>query len=68
MQKSHVIKGSEQNEVFQWLSDSSKNGWCNQQPVWNFCKYLINEQGVLTHFFAQTVSPLGEEVVRAVKQ
>ncbi len=38
-----------------------KNGWCNQQPGWNFCKYLVNEEGVLTHFFATTVSPLSEE-------
>lgn len=68
MQKSHVVKGAEQNEMFQWLSDAGKNGWCNQQPVWNFCKYLINENGVLTHFFAQTVSPLGEEVGKAIKQ
>ena len=67
MQKSHVKKEYEQNEVFQWLSDSGKNGWCNQQPVWNFCKYLINEEGVLTHFFAQTVSPLGEEIAQALK-
>jgi len=67
MQKSHVVKGAEQNPVFQWLTHKEKNGWCDQQPVWNFSKYLINEQGVLTHFFAQTVSPLGKEVVGAVK-
>jgi glutathione peroxidase len=57
MQKSHVVKGAQQNPVFQWLTHAQQNGWCNQQPVWNFSKYVINEQGVLTHFFAQTVSP-----------
>ncbi|MEQ1624181.1 MAG: glutathione peroxidase [Sediminibacterium sp.] len=56
--KSSVIKGAEQNPLFAWLSHAEQNGWCNQQPVWNFSKYLINETGVLTHFFAQTVSPL----------
>ena len=66
MQKSHVIKGAEQNAVFQWLSDAKLNGWCDQQPVWNFSKYLINEEGELTHFFAMTVSPLGKEVVGAL--
>ncbi len=56
--KSSVIKGVEQNPLFAWLSHAEQNGWCNQQPVWNFSKYLVNETGVLTHFFAQTVSPL----------
>ena len=67
MQKSHVVKGAEQNVVFQWLSDARQNGWCDQQPVWNFSKYLINENGELTHFFAMTVSPLGKEVVAAIQ-
>ncbi len=56
--KSSVIKGPEQNPLFAWLSHAEQNGWCKQQPVWNFSKYLVNETGVLTHFFAQTVSPL----------
>jgi glutathione peroxidase len=56
--KSSVIKGAGQNPLFAWLSHAEQNGWCNQQPVWNFSKYLVNETGVLTHFFAQTVSPL----------
>ena len=67
MQKSHVVKGTEQNLVFQWLADAKQNGWCNQQPVWNFCKYLINEEGVLTGFFSQTVSPLNEEVISSIQ-
>ncbi len=62
MQKSHVIKGLQQNPVFQWLSYSEQNGWCEQDPVWNFSKYLIDEQGILTHFFSQRVSPLSKEV------
>lgn len=57
MQKSHVIKGREQNPVFQWLTEPAQNGWCSQQPMWNFSKYLINEEGVLTHFYSQGISP-----------
>ena len=66
MKKSHVVKNGEQNEVFTWLSDASKNGWCNQQPVWNFSKYLIDENGILTNFFVQTVSPLNKKVIKAI--
>jgi glutathione peroxidase len=64
--KSVVIKSDQQNVVFQWLSDKSKNGWNNQPPSWNFSKYLINEQGVLTHYFDPAVSPTGTDVVKAV--
>ena len=64
MKKSHVIKGPGQHEVFAWLTDAQFNGWCNQPPTWNFSKYLVNEKGVLIRFFAQTVSPLDQKLVK----
>lgn len=67
MKKTTVIKSGEQNEVYQWLSDSTKNGWNNKQPSWNFSKYLVNEQGILTHYFDPSVSPLSEEVLKEIK-
>jgi glutathione peroxidase len=67
MKKSSVVKSSEQNEVFNWLSDSTRNGWCNQAPVWNFCKYIIDENGKLLAFFPNTVSPLSKEVLTVLK-
>lgn len=67
MGKSIVIKKNHQNEVHKWLSDMTINGWCHQEPAWNFCKYLINEQGVLTHYFPMTVDPLAAEIIAAVE-
>jgi glutathione peroxidase len=66
MEKSIVIKQNHQNEVHKWLSDMTINGWCHQEPAWNFCKYLVNEQGVLTHYFPMTVDPLAPEVIAAI--
>ena len=66
MGKSSVIKNNAQNPVFVWLTDKTKNGWNEQQPTWNFCKYLVDENGVLQAFFNQGISPLSEEVVEAV--
>jgi glutathione peroxidase len=66
MEKSSVIKGHHQNEVHKWLSDMTINGWCHQEPAWNFCKYLVNENGVLTHYFPMIVDPLAPEVVAAI--
>jgi len=67
MEKSIVIKKNHQNEVHKWLSDMTINGWCHQEPAWNFCKYLVNEQGVLTHYFPMTVDPLSREVIAAIE-
>lgn len=67
MRKVHVIKDSTQDAVFKWLSHAEENGWCNQAPTWNFCKYVIDEKGTLTHFFANTISPLDKKVIQAIK-
>lgn len=67
MKKSQVVKGVGQNQVFQWLTDSTKNGWNNKQPSWNFSKYLVNENGVLTHYFGSSVSPMSNEIKEALK-
>jgi glutathione peroxidase len=67
VQKSTVVKSPAQNPVFQWLTDSSKNGWCNEPPSWNFSKYLVDENGVLTNYFGPSVSPTSDEMKKAVE-
>jgi glutathione peroxidase len=64
--KSTVVKSPGQHPVFQWLTDSSKNGWCNAEPEWNFTKYLVNEQGVLVDYFGPSVSPSSEDIKKAI--
>ena len=66
--KSSAVKGNGQQKVFQWLTDKTKNGWNNKPPSWNFSKYLINEEGVLTNYFDPAISPLSEEVLKAIEE
>ena len=66
MQKSSVVKGPQQHPIFKWLSHESNNGWCNQAPIWNFCKYIIDEEGRLTHFFSQNISPTSKQFIDAI--
>ena len=68
MQKSSVKKGVNQNKIFEWLTDSTKNGWNKQQPSWNFCKYIVDEQGRLTNFFGSTIEPFSKEILTALDQ
>lgn len=66
MKKGVVIKDSTQQEVYQWLTDSTKNGWNNKPPAWNFSKYLIDENGNLTHYFGPGEKPTGKNIVAAL--
>lgn len=66
--KTSVVRSEAQHPVFQWLTNKELNGWNNQQPVWNFSKYLVNEEGVLTHFFGPSVLPVSDEVLKAINQ
>ena len=68
MEKSTVIKSASQNPVYRWLTDAGMNGWNTKAPSWNFSKYLVNEAGVLTHYFDPAVSPLDDEVTNAVER
>jgi glutathione peroxidase len=65
--KSTVIKDDQQNEIFKWLTDKTKNGWNEQQPTWNFSKYLVDENGALINYFDPAVSPVSDEVIKAIE-
>lgn len=64
--KTSVLK-PDQNAVYTWLSDAKLNGWNNQVPGWNFCKYVIDEKGRLTHFFGSAIAPDSNEMKEALK-
>jgi glutathione peroxidase len=68
MKKSSVKKGSDQNKIFEWLTDSTRNGWNNKPPSWNFCKYIVDEEGRLTNYFGSTIEPLGKEITSALSK
>lgn len=61
-----AVKGSDKAPLYQWLTDPNQNGWNTQEPSWNFCKYLVNQKGELTHFFASKVKPDNEEFLKAL--
>ncbi len=60
------VKGKNKSPLYQWLTDPAQNGWNSKEPGWNFCKYLINEKGELTHFFDSKVKPSSEEFIAAI--
>ena len=57
------IKSKPVSVVYEWLSNPDLNGWNSSLPSWNFCKYMIDESGKLTHFFKSGVNPNGKEIL-----
>ena len=62
-----TTKGKKQSPVYHWLSNKELNGWNDQKPSWNFCKYIIDEDGKLVGFFDSKVKPLSEAIVSLIK-
>jgi len=68
LKKSKVTKGPGQNEIFQWLTNKNNNGWNDHAPSWNFCKYLVDEHGVLRHFFSTSIEPTSSAILNAIAE
>lgn len=57
------VKGNDAHPLYKWLGNKELNGTCNDSPSWNFCKYLIDENGKVIKFFNSRVDPMGNEIV-----
>ncbi|KXX72036.1 glutathione peroxidase [Flammeovirga sp. SJP92] len=68
MEKVNVKKGDDQSPLYRWLSDPEENGWNDEAPSWNFCKYFINEKGELKDFFNSNVKPTDTDLINAISK
>jgi len=58
------VKGADMAPLYKWLSTKEENGTCSDAPGWNFCKYLIDENGNVVKFFNSKVDPMSEEITK----
>jgi len=68
VEKTVVKKKEDQHSVYTWLSHKSLNGWNDVAPSWNFCKYLVDEEGKLLDMFTSKVTPLDEKIINHLKK
>lgn len=61
------VVGTEQSDIFRWLSDKDLNGWNDKGPKWNFYKYLITPDGELAGVFPSATTPLSDEITGALR-
>lgn len=67
-EKIHVKKGSEQHELYQFLTDKKKNGQVGLAPLWNFQKYLIDKDGKVVDYFLTITKPTSPKVKKAIQK
>lgn len=61
------VLGDDMAPIYKWLTSKDLNGWNEQQPKWNFNKYLLDEEGNLVKYYSSAVKPMSEEIVSMLK-
>jgi len=61
------VKGDDQSEIYQFLTQKSKNGVQDSEVEWNFQKYLINENGQLEKVISPKTLPTDPQIVSWIK-
>lgn len=57
------VKGDDIAPIYQWLTQEELNGVENSSVKWNFQKYLIDEDGKLSHVIKPNVKPDNEKII-----
>ncbi|MCA6435395.1 MAG: glutathione peroxidase [Bacteroidetes bacterium] len=57
------VSGEDMHPLYKFLSTKDLNGTVDKAPNWNFCKYLIDENGKVIKFFPSKVDPLSEDII-----
>jgi len=61
------VKGDDMSEVYQFLTQKSKNGLQDSEVEWNFQKYLLNENGELEKVISPKTLPKDASIVNWIK-
>jgi len=61
------VKGDDKHEVYQFLTEKSKNGLQDSEVAWNFQKYLIDEKGELAMVIEPRTLPTDPSIVKWIE-
>ena len=61
------VKGSDQHEVYRWLTQKEENGVEDAPVEWNFQKFLIDESGNWVKSIHPQTNPAEEEVLNWIQ-
>lgn len=61
------VKGGDTAPIFKYLTQKDLNGVKNTAILWNFTKFLIDENGYLIDSFISTTKPTSESITKYLK-
>lgn len=61
------VKGDDTAPIFKYLTDKNLNGVKNTTILWNFTKFLVDENGRLIDSFISTTKPTDEAITKYFK-
>ena len=61
------VKGDDIAPIFKYLTEKELNGVKNSSIMWNFTKFLIDENGKLIDSYVSTTKPTSESITKHLK-
>ncbi len=61
------VKGEDKAPIFKFLTEEELNGVKNSEILWNFTKFLLDENGKLIDTFVSTTKPTDEAITKYLK-
>ncbi|KQR94599.1 glutathione peroxidase [Chryseobacterium sp. Leaf180] len=61
------VKGDDTAPIFKYLTEKSENGVKNTTILWNFTKFLIDENGKLIDSYVSTTKPTSDSITKHLK-
>ena len=61
------VKGEDKAPIFKFLTEEELNGVKNSEILWNFTKFLLDENGKLIDTFVSTTKPTDETITKYLK-
>jgi glutathione peroxidase len=58
------VKGRDQHPLYSWLTRKKENGVMNAKVIWNFQKFMIDEDGRLVGMIPPQVKPDTEKIIK----
>ena len=61
------VRGSNQHQLYKWLTSKDFNGRKSSSVKWNFQKYLVDEEGNLIDYWYSLTSPMSSKITNYIK-
>ncbi len=57
------VKGEDIHPIYQWLTDPNGDGEAEYEIMWNFQKFLIDEEGKIAAVYGTKTEPMDDKIV-----